>query len=150
MDPLHIATAVPNDYEWCATVMASSEPWLTLGRDLEQCRAALRRPGTQLFVARDNAPPAGFILIAPYGLAGSPYVASIAVAEEARGKGIGSQLLAFAEAHFAAQGHMFLLVSSFNSRAQELYRRHGYQCVGELKDYIVPGHSELLLHKRIS
>jgi len=150
MDPLHIATAVPNDYEWCATVMASSEPWLTLGRDLEQCRAALRRPGTQLFVARDNALPTGFILIAPYGLAGSPYVASIAVAEEARGKGIGSQLLAFAEAHFAAQGHMFLLVSSFNSRAQELYRRHGYQCVGELKDYIVPGHSELLLHKRIS
>lgn len=93
---------------------------------------------------------AGFILLAPYGLAGSPYVASIAVAAESRGKGIGSQLLRFAEKRFADRGHIFLLVSSFNQRAQQLYRRHGYEFVGELKNYIVAGHSELILHKRLS
>jgi ribosomal protein S18 acetylase RimI-like enzyme len=144
-----IVAAAPQEYEWCAHVMAASEPWITLGRDLAGCRAALNRPGTELFVARNQAQPAGFILVAPLGLAGSPYVTSIAVAPEAREQGIGSQLLHFAEAQFAASGHIFLLVSSFNHRAQQLYRRHGYELVGELKDYVVPGQSELILHKRL-
>jgi len=157
--PIHIAAAAPDDYEWCARVMASSEPWITLGRDLERCRAALVRPGTELFVARhqiardqigrEQERPSGFILLAPYGLAGSPYIASIAVAAEARGRGVGSQLLRFAEEHFAGSGHLFLLVSLFNHRAQNLYRRHGYESVGELKDYVVTGQSELILHKRL-
>ena len=129
--------------------MAATEPWITLRRNLEGCRVALGRPGTELFVARNENRAAGFILIAPYGLAGSPYIASIAVAEEARGQGIGSQLLRFAEEHFAGRGHLFLLVSSFNQGAQQLYRRHGYESVGELHDYVVPGHSELILHKRL-
>jgi ribosomal protein S18 acetylase RimI-like enzyme len=146
---IHVTAATPNDYEWCARVMTSSEPWITLCRNLEECRATLVRPGIELFVARDEDLPAGFVLVAPYGLAGSPYIASIAVEAEARGKGIGSQLLRFAEEHFADRGHLFLLVSSFNHRAQNLYRRHGYEFAGELKDYIVPGQSELILHKRL-
>jgi ribosomal protein S18 acetylase RimI-like enzyme len=91
----------------------------------------------------------GFLLAAPFGLAGSPYIASIAVVAEAREQGIGSGLLHFAEVRFASTGHIFLLVSSFNHRAQHFYRRHGYEEVGELKDYVVPGHSELILHKRL-
>ena len=146
---LHIAAAEPDDYEWCARLMVATEPWITLRRNLEGCRAALTRPGTDLFVARAEDHPAGFILVASYGLAGSPYIASIAVAEEARGQGVGSQLLRFAEEHFAGRGHLFLLVSSFNQGGQQLYRRHGYESVGELPDYVVPGHSELILHKRL-
>lgn len=57
--------------------------------------------------------------------------------------------MAFAEQRFAGRGHLFLLVSSFNERAQHFYREHGYQFVGELKDYLVPGHSELIFHKRL-
>ena len=129
--------------------MASTEPWITLGRDLAGCREALARPGTELFIARDESRLVGFILLAPYGMAASPYVASIAVAEESRGRGVGSQLLRFAEERFADRKHLFLLVSSFNNRAQQLYRRHGYEFVGELKDYVVPGHSELIFHKRL-
>jgi len=157
--PIHIAAAAPHDFEWCARVMAESEPWITLRRDLEGCRATLVRPGTELFVARDpiaqqpipqdQPRPLGFILLAPYGLAASPYIACFAVAAEARGQGVGSQLLRFAEEYFAGNGHLFLLVSSFNHRAQTLYRRHGYEFVGELKDYVVAGHSELILHKRL-
>jgi ribosomal protein S18 acetylase RimI-like enzyme len=162
MGTTHIAAAAPDDpgdYDWCARLMAGSEPWITLARDLAECRAALVRPGTELFVARgstagdiasaDQPRPSGFILVAPYGLAGSPYIASIAVAVEARGRGVGSELLRFAEQHFAGREHLFLLVSSFNLRAQQLYRRHGYELVGELKDYIVKGQSELILHKRL-
>jgi RimJ/RimL family protein N-acetyltransferase len=40
-------------------------------------------------------------------------------------------------------------VSSFNPRARALYRRLGYVRVGDLKDYIVPGHSETIFRKTI-
>lgn len=43
--------------------------------------------------------------------------------------------------------NVFVCVSSFNTEARRLYLRLGYEPVGELKDYIVAGHSELLLRK---
>ena len=151
--PIQITAAAPHDYEWCACLMASAEPWITLCRDLEQCRAHLARPGSELFVARnqdgEKILPLGFILLALYGFAGSPYIASVAVAAEAQGQGVGSQLLGFAEQHFRPHTHLFLLVSSFNQRARRFYRRHGYEFAGELPDYIVRGHSELIFHKRL-
>jgi ribosomal protein S18 acetylase RimI-like enzyme len=156
MNPEHmppaitIAPARESDQEWCAQLMAGSEPWITLRRDLEERRAALRRPGSELFVAREGGQPVGFLLMHPYGFAGSPYIASIAVAESARGKGIGSQLLAFAEKHFAGRRFIFLCVSSFNHRARELYYRLGYKRVGEIPNYVVEGHSELLLSKELA
>jgi ribosomal protein S18 acetylase RimI-like enzyme len=152
MEPplLIIAPAVPGDAEWCAALMAASEPWITLGRDLAGSRDALARPGTDLFVARDRGERAGFVLVAPYGFAASPYLASIAVAAERRGRGVGAELLRFVERHFGARGHLFLLVSSFNDAAQRLYHRHGYNRVGELPDYVVVGASEIILHKRLT
>jgi [ribosomal protein S18]-alanine N-acetyltransferase len=153
---LHIATAQAEDYEWCARLMASTDPWITLGRDVEQCRGTVRRPGTELFVSRmpettaSTAEPVGFILLAPYGFASSPYINSIAVSREQQGQGIGAQLLDFAEKHYAGRKHLFLLASAFNPRAQAFYRRHGYEFVGELKDYIVRGHSELIFHKGLA
>ncbi len=149
--PIDIAAAAADDPEWCAGVMASSEPWTTMGRDFAACAAVLARPGTELFIARHAASGqrAGFILLAPFGLAGSPYIATFAVAAAARGCGVGAQLLRFAERQFAGRRHLFLLVTSFNQRAQALYRRHGFECVGELKNYVVPGCSELIFHKEI-
>ena len=151
MHLVHIEPAEPNDHEWCARLMAASEPWITLQRDLGACRQVINRPGTELFIARDqNSRALGFILLAPYVLAGSPYIASIAVSSDAQGQSVGSQLMQFTEQHFRDRSHLFLLVSSFNSRAQRFYRRHGYECIGELKDYIVARHSELLFHKRLA
>jgi ribosomal protein S18 acetylase RimI-like enzyme len=146
---LTIGRAEENDFDWCARLMAGSEPWITLRRGLEECRVALCRPGSDLFVARERGRPVGFILIHPYGCVGSPYIQSVAVAEAARGRGIGTQLVAFAERQMAARRFIFLCVSSFNRRAQELYSRLGYQRVGEIPDYIVEGHSELLLCKKL-
>jgi ribosomal protein S18 acetylase RimI-like enzyme len=148
--PVHIARAERADYEWCANLMASNEPWITLQRGLDACRAIVVRPGSDLFIARDkNFTSLGFILLASHGLAGSPYIASIAVAPEVRSRGVGAQLLGFAEEHYKDRGHLFLLVSSFNHRAQRFYRRHRFEFVGELKDYIASGHSELIFHKRL-
>jgi len=147
--PLTITQALEPEFEWCAQLMAGSEPWITLRRGIDQCRAALRRTGHELYVAREAGQPVGFILINPYGCAGSAYIASIAVAESARGKGIGTQLLTFAERQAEGRRFIFLCVSSFNHRAQELYYSLGYQRVGEIPNYVIEGHSELLLAKRL-
>lgn len=151
MNPnLQISPAELGDFEWCARLMASSEPWLTLGRDLRSCETGLRIPGRELFLARERGQPVGFILLSPYGMAASPYINTLAVAPEARSRGVGAALLDFAERHFAGRKHLFLLVSSFNKRAQKFYRAHGYIFVGELKGYVVPEHDELIFCKRIS
>ena len=106
-------------------------------------------PEYTLLLARDSGEPCGFILLHPRGFAGSPYIASVAVAPEFRGLSLGTALVAAAEQLFPAAHHIFLLVSSFNLRARQLYERLGYRQVGELQDYIIPGASEIIMHKRL-
>lgn len=147
---LDISPAASGDLEWCARLMASSEPWITLGRDMRGCESGLRIAGRELWVARDRGRPVGFTLLAPYGFAGSPYIATLAVTSDDRSRGVGAALLDFAERHFAGRKHLFLLCSSFNKRAQKFYRMHGYNFIGELKGYVVPQHDEYIFMKRIS
>ena len=61
---------------------------------------------------------------------------------------MGTALVAFAEERiFREHRNVFICVSDFNPGARRLYERLGYRLVGELTDYIVAGHSELLLRK---
>ncbi len=147
---LAIAAATDDDREWAARLMAASDPWITLGRGLEQCRAACARPEFLCVVARDRGEPCGVALLNPRGVAGSPYLASIAVAPDWRGRGVGAELLAFCERHVSPSSrHFFLCVSSFNPRARAFYERHGYRKVGEFPDYIIDGASEILMYRRL-
>jgi ribosomal protein S18 acetylase RimI-like enzyme len=66
-----------------------------------------------------------------------------------RGQGVGSALLDAAERWLPEARHMFLCVSSFNTRARQLYERCGYTKVGEFPDYVIAGSSEILMHKRL-
>lgn len=130
--------------------MASSEPWITLGRTVESCRRVCGNPDYPMYVAHAGGRPAGFALVNRRGVVGSPYLATLAVAPEHRGQGIGSRLVRHVEDVYRGEAvHLFICVSSFNTRARELYRRLGYAQVGELPDYFISGASELLLHKRI-
>ena len=133
--------------EWCAQLMVSSEPWLTLGRTVEQSRRAMQDPSREVYLAVEGGEPVGFIILTLTGpLPG--YIQTVCVAPEHRGRGVGAQLLAFAEARiFGKSPNVFLCVSSFNVDARRLYERSGYVLVGELKDYLVAGHGELLFRK---
>jgi ribosomal-protein-alanine N-acetyltransferase len=147
---IDIRGATPEDCEWAAQLMAESDPWVTLDRSLDACRAVFSDGRNETFVAHAGGQPRGFIVLDRAGIAGAPYVRSIAVDEAARGQGIGTRLLAFAEEHFRRHSrHLFLCVSSFNPRARALYERNGYHVVGDLPALSIDGHSELLLHKRI-
>jgi len=145
-----IAAAEGEDGEWAARLMAASDPWITLGRGLDHCRAACGRPECVMFVARAGAERCGFALVNPRGVSGAPYLAALAAAPAWRSRGAGATLLDYCERHAALTSrHFFLCVSSFNTRAQAFYARHGYRQVGQFDDYVIDGASELLLYKRV-
>ncbi len=150
MSTLEIGEATAEERVWAGRLMAASEPWITLGRGEEACREAALDPAYVTLVARAGAVPAGFARFHPRGVAGSPYLASIAVDSAARSRGVGTALLDAGERRFAGARWMFLCVSDFNLRARALYERHGYRTVGELPDYVVDGFSEILMVKRLS
>jgi len=150
MEEIDFHPANEQEKDFAAHLLATSEPWITLRITEEQCRKNCHDPEFMLFIANKNNFPAGIILLDPRGIAGSPYIKSIAVYPEFRGQGIGTRLLSFAEELFRKNArHLFICVSSFNHRARKLYEKCGYQAAGELKDYIIDGASEILMHKRL-
>jgi ribosomal-protein-alanine N-acetyltransferase len=145
-----ILPATEEEKSWTAVLLAGSEPWLTLGTTLEQCNKVCRDAEYLLFIAHEDGQPRGAIIIHPRGLAGSPYIKSVVVDADHRDRGIGSALLEFTENHFREiSKHLFLCVSSFNTRAKKLYEKRGFTQVGEFQDYIIKGESELLMHKSL-
>jgi ribosomal protein S18 acetylase RimI-like enzyme len=127
--------------------MASSEPWLTLGRTYEESLRILHDPTREVYLARDNTDVAGFLILCMTG-AFVGYIQTVLVHPHRRGQGIGSRLVEFAEQRILPESpNVFLCVSSFNHGARRLYERLGYKVVGELTDYIIEGHSEILLRK---
>jgi ribosomal protein S18 acetylase RimI-like enzyme len=150
MDDFRVVPATGPDREWAAQLMVRSEPWTTLRRPLEACRAVLNDPEFQVFIARSGNERCGFLVLDPRGVAGAPYLKSVAIASEFRGRGLGSRLIEFAEKFFRPRArHLFLCVSSFNDAARRLYERLGYEPVGSVKDLAIEGASELLMFKRL-
>jgi ribosomal protein S18 acetylase RimI-like enzyme len=135
------------DAEACARLMASSEPWLTLGRSYESSLAIVADPTRETYVARDGGQLLGFLIICMTG-AFVGYIQTICIHPQHRGRGLGSRMVEFAERRILSEvPNVFMCVSSFNHAARRLYERLGYQVVGELTDYIVAGYSEILLRK---
>jgi len=131
-------------------MMSSSEPWLTLKRSFDECMDLLEDPSREVYVAVDGGQVLGFVIINMTG-AFVGYVQTVCVVEHERSRGIGTRLVEYAEKRiFRDSPNVFLCVSSFNPRARALYEKLGYELIGELKDYIVAGHSEFLFRKSIA
>ena len=129
--------------------MSSSEPWLTLGRGYETSLRLVEDTNRETYLARWGGQRCGFVILSLRG-ALSGYLQSICVTADHRGQGLGTELMAFVEERiFREFPNVFLCVSSFNPRARQLYERLGYAAIGELKDYIARGYSEILLRKTI-
>ena len=134
----------------CARLMADSEPWITLQRDYDASVQTLTSPGKEVYVAACGRQILGFIILNMQG-GFIGYIQSIGVAPEWRSRGIGRRLVAYAEERiFREAPNVFICVSSFNPGAQRFYRSLGYEAIGELKDFVVRGHSEILLRKAIA
>ncbi len=75
-------------------------------------------------------------------------VALLWVAEELRGKGIGSLLLRAAEAEAIARGCRKALLDTYDFQAKPFYERHGYRVFAEFHGF-VRGHKSYFLDKEL-
>jgi ribosomal protein S18 acetylase RimI-like enzyme len=150
MTAVNIRRAAGDDARWAAGVMASSDPWVTLGRGFEACLSACISPLDILEIAECGGDRCGLVLVRPAGVAGAPYIVSIAVAPAFRSRGIGAALLDHVEAAYRGRSrHLFLCVSSFNPRARRFYERHGFEAVGTMKAFLIDEADEILMQKRL-
>lgn len=150
MEQVEIFPATPEESKWAATLLSGTDPWLTLGISPEKILDSCNNPQHQVFIAHLKGITCGVIILHPNGVAGSPYIKSIAVASDFRNQGIGAALIQFAEERFRSTSkYLFLCVSSFNSRAHAFYIKSGYTDIGEFKDYIIDGSSEILMSKKL-
>jgi ribosomal-protein-alanine N-acetyltransferase len=139
-----------SESEACARMMAGSEPWITLERGYDESFEIISDPSREVYLAMIGGEIAGFVVLEMSG-AFVGYVKSICVSPAWRGMGVGRRLMAFAEERiFSEAPNVFLCVSDFNEGARRFYDRLGYEVVGELRDYIVPGRSEILMRKSIA
>jgi len=137
------------DAEWAAKVMSDSEPWVTLGTGYERSLALLGNASRERYLAKVSGKRAGFLVIIMQG-AFVGYIQLVGVASEFRGRGVGRALIEFAEQRiFRETTNVFICVSDFNQDAQRFYAKMGYHRIGELRDFIVAGHAEILLRKTV-
>jgi ribosomal-protein-alanine N-acetyltransferase len=136
--------------ETCARMMSASEPWITLRRGYEDSLRHLTDPLKEGYLSTSQDDIVGFMILNMKG-AFVGYIQTVCVAPEWRNQGIGTQLVDFAEKRiFTEAPNVFLCVSSFNTKAKDLYKRLGYEIIGELKDYIISGQSEILMRKTLA
>lgn len=132
---------------FCAQFMVASEPWLTLGLTFEQAMQRLTNPSREVLVAMVEDQLVG-VMILDLGGVLNGYIQILAVHPDWRGRGVGAQMIAWAEERIFQQSpNVFLCVSSFNADAQRFYARLGYQRVGVLPDFLTVGHAEIILRK---
>ena len=134
----------------CAEIMAGSEPWITLGMTRDHVLNTFNDPLNEVFAAWVKEEIVGAMVIQTKG-AFSGYLKSIAVKSSWRGKKLGETMMEFIEMEiFSTCANLFLCVSSFNSEGQRFYARLGYEKIGDLKNYLVEGHDEILMRKSIA
>ncbi|OGS49499.1 MAG: hypothetical protein A3J79_14000 [Elusimicrobia bacterium RIFOXYB2_FULL_62_6] len=137
------------DLRACAALMAATDPWLKLGLDHKACLKNISAPLREVYAARAGGKIAGVIVLQMTGTFRG-YIQTVCVAAEARGLGLGTRLVKHAEKRiFRESPNAFLCVSSFNRKAQKLYKKLGYAKIGLLKDFVVKGCDEILMRKTL-
>jgi len=130
-------------------MLAGSEPWKKLGyTDADWKRLFDPLPaGREGFVIESGGIVAGFALLRQKFLMGD-YLELLVVAPAARNNGLGGALLRHIEGLvFARAKNLFACVSDFNAGARKFYRENGYQEIGPMPNFLIPGSAEILLRK---
>jgi GNAT superfamily N-acetyltransferase len=135
-----------------AEMLAVSEPWASLkfsatslANYLIRDDAALRR---YVISVDDNL--AGVICVRSPWLRG-PYIELLGLSPNHRGKGIGKQVLAWAETEARREAkNLWVVASSFNHQALNFYQSLGFYPIGPIQGLVTPEHDEILLRKVLS
>jgi ribosomal-protein-alanine N-acetyltransferase len=142
-------TTDPGDFDVCAQMMAGTDPWITLGMDLAYCLKAFEGSFKEVFVLNNKGGTIGFVVMQTQGTF-KGYIQTICIDNTHRGAGLGTKMLRFCEERILSYSpNIFICVSAFNKKALQLYKNFGFELVGELKDFIKPRFTELLLRKTV-
>lgn len=140
-------TTNQDDFDYCASMMLKSDPWITFEMDYDLCKQAFVGVSKEVYIIKHNTEIAGFVILQMEGTF-KGYIQTICIGEDVRGKGLGKQLLNFCEERILKiSPNIFICVSSFNTAALKLYQNFGFKIIGELEDFIKKGFSEILLLK---
>ncbi len=141
----------PEDRTAIVAMLAGSEPWKKLGYTDADWKKLFDPfpPGREGLVIETNGTVAGFALLRQKFLLGD-YLELLVVAPSARSNGLGSALLKHVESLvFARVKNIFACVSDFNAGARQFYKKNGYQEIGPMPNFLIPGSAEILLRKTI-
>lgn len=142
-------TADASKIATCALLMSGSDPWVSYDMEYDQCLKAFEGPFKEIYVMENGSHLLGFAILQICGTF-KGYIQTLCVTENQRGKGFGKQLLQFCEDRILKiSPNVFICVSSFNEGALKLYEEFGFRLVGELKDFLKEGFTELLLRKTV-
>lgn len=76
------------------------------------------------------------------------FIELLSVPDEARGQGMGSQLMKMAEDLARDKGCVGIWLDTFDFQAPQFYQKLGFSEVGQIADY-PPGHRRFFLQKRL-
>src|SRR4051812_41337181 len=144
-----IREMVVPDREAVVELLGASDPWKTLGYTKDDWnRIFCPIPqGRESYVIEFDGRVAGVAIVRQKFLLGD-YLELLGIALWARGKGLGRNMLTQIESLvFGRTKNMFACVSDFNEPARAFYRRQGYQEIGPMPNFLIPGSAELLLRK---
>ncbi len=151
MTDLVIRTMQADDRESVVQLLGDSDPWKTLGYGKDDWnRIFCPTPqGRDCYVAELDGQVAGVTIVKQKFLLGD-YLELLGVAVWARQRGIGAQLLRhIEELVFKRTKNLFACVSDFNESARAFYKKHGYQEIGPMPNFLIPGNTEILLRKTV-
>jgi [ribosomal protein S18]-alanine N-acetyltransferase len=139
----------PDDREAVVNLLAESDPWKTLGYGKDDwsrifCPIPQDR---EAYVLEHEGRVAGIAIVKPKFLMGD-YLELLGIAPWARGQGLGARMLEQIESIvFGRTKNLFACVSDFNVSARDFYRKMGYQEIGPMPNFLIPGSAEMLLRK---
>jgi ribosomal-protein-alanine N-acetyltransferase len=140
-------TSDPEDFSECATMMCTTDPWITLKMNYDLCLLAFEGTCKEIYVLRVHNEIAGFVIIQTGGTF-SGYIQTICISEKYRGQRLGTKLLEFSEERILKfSPNVFICVSSFNKGAIKLYYEFGFKLIGTMENFVREGFDELLLRK---
>lgn len=146
--PLVMRPFAPSDFETLYEIDQKCYP-AEIAYSRRELRWYLRLPGAEITVAEAGRTIAGFILTACLEKTG--HVVTIDVLAEFRRAGVGTELLAAAEASLAQRGAMEIELETAvdNDAAIQFWKRSGYLTRGVLKNYYPGGLAAYAMMKRI-
>ena len=142
----------PQSLRDAATLVAEQPLFERYGATVEALERAWRvgiEAGDRFEAAVLDGRILGVAWLVPSGaFARSPYLRLLAVASTAAGRGIGTALMDACEAWaFERADDLFLLVNDDNEGARGFYERRGFEAIGRIHDYVLPGLDETIMRK---